>query len=159
MLALVTQKSGSAQTNESPQMLVDRVIHRALNRDYTTTNGVRKISWVPPSAEDFAEIKSLGEKAEIPLSLYIDDKSDFVQLLAITFIDSLEHQSTNTLSPLTRIASDGHRWVVVRLASMDVLERTHSPEGLAVIKSMQDDSDPMVSRRAREILIRKSPTQ
>ena len=154
MLVLVAPKSANAQPNESTQMLVDRVIHRALNRDYSTTNGVKKISWVPPSAEDFAEIKSLGEKAETPLAAYIDDKNDFVQLLAIKFIDSLEHQSINTLSPLTRAATDGHRWVVVRLASMDALERSHGTDGLAVIESMQEDGDPMVSRRAREILIR-----
>jgi hypothetical protein len=153
-----------AQVNSSQSKLsiadakarVDQIVQRVLARGHQTNpDGVLSISFMPPTNEDYAEIRAIGIPAISPLAMHLDDKSDFSQLIAIKFLNSLVDLDPTVQSKL-QLGLSPDRWVVVRLTSMEALDRIPSANFFATAQVMQQDRDPLVAKRAREIIGRHS---
>jgi hypothetical protein len=67
-------------------VVIQQIMATALSRCHSEVNGVKKITFVPATNEEFAEVKALGEEAVTPLAKYLDLKpSGFTQLFAVKY--------------------------------------------------------------------------
>jgi HEAT repeat protein len=133
-----------------PDAVVADVIQSTLKRgESTTSEGYHAYTWVSPSEEDVAKISDLGVKAIAPLSRYLDSPRPFVQLLAVRLLGKVG--GAEAVEPLKRgLATD--RWVVVRTQSLSSLIGTPDSLALPIIQSMRKDADPLVRKRAEDLL-------
>jgi hypothetical protein len=140
---------------EEAKVAVDAVVQRCLSRDFTTLeNGITRISWVNPTDEDYGKIQGLGHSAVDPLATHIESRNDFDQLLAVKFLGSL--RVSGTTKPL-ETATASRNWVIVRLAAMTELWSTATDEGRSWIMNMRNDPDPLVSKRATDLVDSSTP--
>ncbi|MFZ0302203.1 MAG: HEAT repeat domain-containing protein [Terracidiphilus sp.] len=157
-----TEPQASA-VDAAAQLKVAEVMKRALARDYSVVDGwnqnhepvkgVTRISWVPPTAEDYSDIGKLGESAVSVLATYVKPEvkpGGLIQLLAVKFLASIG--TASTIEPLGR-ALDPANWQVARMSALDVLGSMKEPEALAMVRTMLKDGDPVISGRARGILV------
>jgi hypothetical protein len=147
-----------AETNHR----VGEIMRRALARDYSVVVGwtegnmpakvVTRISWVPPTNEDYAQITLLGENAVPALAAYVAPDATpggFVQLLAVDFLASI--RSRSVIRPLGQ-ALDQRNWQVARLAALEALGQRQEEEAISLVQSMFGDNDPLISDHAKQIL-------
>jgi len=82
--------------------IIEQIMTTALSRCYSTVNGVKRITFVPATNQEFAEVKALGQEAVAPLAKYLDlqPKNDLTQLFAVKFLMAIGGSST--LGPLKR---------------------------------------------------------
>src|SRR5260370_39272683 len=88
---------GFGQTSDpKSSAIIERIMTTALSRCYSTGNGVKRISFEPPTNQEFAEVESLGQKAVAPLASYLDlqTKNGFTQLFAVKFLMAISGPST-----------------------------------------------------------------
>ena len=52
--------------------IIEQIMTTALSRCYSTVNGVKGITFVPATNQEFAEMKALGQDAVVPLARYLD---------------------------------------------------------------------------------------
>src|SRR5271167_3337292 len=52
--------------------VIDQIMTTALSRCYSTVDGVKAISFVSPTNEEFTQVEALGPKAVAPLARYLD---------------------------------------------------------------------------------------
>jgi len=137
--------SPTIDANATRRVVVE-VMNRAVGRCYSVVDGwganhqamrgVRRISWVPPTAKDYAIITNLGEKAVPTLAAYVkpDVKpSGLIELDAVKFLESIGTPST--IGPLGA-ALDQENWQVVRLNALDALGKRPEPEAADLIRSV-----------------------
>ena len=97
--------------------VVDQIMTRSLSRCYSTVNGVKRITFEPPTNNEFANVEALGQKAIGPLARYLDlQPKGFTQLFAVNFLMAIG--GTSTLSPLKRAFAQD-QWEVTRAAALD----------------------------------------
>src|SRR5260370_24550874 len=67
--------------------VIQQIMTTALSRCYSTVNGVRRISFAPPTNQEFAEVEALAQKAVAPLATYLDleTKTGFPHLFPVNF--------------------------------------------------------------------------
>lgn len=90
-------------------------------------------------------------RPRLRLSLFLDDKRGFAQLLAVKFLTAV--RGPTVYDPLVH-ATSKDKWQVTRLSAMDGLASSPSVEKLTVIEALQTDEDLLVAKRAREIVDR-----
>ena len=145
----VTSKN-DAQDAPDPSSIVNEIIKSTLQRgEGTTPQGYRFSTWIPPTQEDLFRIKALGEQAVAPLSKYLDSPRPFAQLLAVRLLG--EVGGAAAVEPLKR-GLDASRWSVVRAQSLSSLASTPDSMALPIIQDMRKDSDPLVRKRAEDLL-------
>jgi hypothetical protein len=143
------QKQDS-KIEDDPDTIVANVIQSTLKRgESITDNGYRAYTWVPPSQEDLSKIDYLGVKAVVPLSKYLDSPRPFVQLLAVRLLGQVG--GAEAVEPLKRGLAT-NRWVVVRTQSLSSLVKTPDSLALPIIQNMRKDADPLVRKRAEDLL-------
>lgn len=141
---------------------VTEILTRALARDYSLVDGwnaehqpvrgVKRISWAPPTSQDYADVANLGESAVPALAAYVTPEAKpggLVQALAVRFLGSIG--SASTIRPLGE-ALDPRNWQVARLYALDILGRMPEPEAISLVRSVLQDHDPQLSERAKQIL-------
>jgi hypothetical protein len=132
--------------------VVDQIMATVLARCYSTeTDGFKRIDFVTPTNEEFAQVKALGQKAVEPLARYVDlrPKDDFTQLFAVKFLMAIGGPST--LGPLERaLAQD--QWDVTRAAALDGIFAVSPAEARPCVKAALSDSSQLVRLRAHELL-------
>jgi HEAT repeat protein len=145
---------------------VAEIMKRVLARDcsvgdgWTTgskpVRGVVRISWVPPSDEDYADIAQVGEGAVPALAAYVTPDAKpggFIQAIAVRFLGSIG--SALTIAPLGE-ALDPRNWQVARIYALDFLGSMPEPEAISLVCSVLRDNDPQVAERAEEILLSRN---
>lgn len=107
----------SQASDPESSAVVDQIMTTALSRCYSTVDGVKRISFVSPTNEEFAEVEALGQKAVAPLARYLDlqPKNGFTQLFAVKFLIAIGGSST--LGPLKRAFAQD-QWEVTRAAAL-----------------------------------------
>jgi hypothetical protein len=130
---------------------IERIMATALSRCYSTVNGVKRISFEPPTNQEFAEVEALGEKAVAPLAGYLDlqRKNDFTQLFAVKFLMAIGGPST--LGPLKRAFAQD-QWEVTRAAALSGIFAASHDEAKPYVEAALSDSSQLVRRRARDLL-------
>ena len=159
-------RNSKHNAQDVPAERVRTIISRCLARDYSIVNGyasdgrpvngATRISWVPPMPEDYQEMASIGSDAVKPLSLFLDDRGGFVNLLAVKFL--IRIGGASAFGSLVR-ATNRDEWDVVRVTAMEELAASPNAETTAIIKVMQNDEDPFIAKKAREIVDRLSQSR
>ena len=130
--------------------IIEQIMTTALSRCYSTVGGVKKISFVPPTNEEFTEVEALGQKAVAPLARYLDlqPKNGFTQLFAVKFLMAIGGSST--LGPLKRAFAQD-QWEVTRAAALDGIYAVSHAEAKPYVEAALSDSSQLVRRRAHDL--------
>jgi len=137
---------------QSPSSSVDAVMSRVLSRSHSiTSDGVEEVSWAPPTKEDVAEIKGLGEEAVMPLARYLqtEKKDGFAELLAVKFLIIIGTPST--FQPLT-LALAPEQWEVTRAQALSGIYQLSKDKAKLYILAALNDKSELVNSRAHELL-------
>jgi hypothetical protein len=123
--------------------------------EFTTAEGVKAITRVPPSTEDVNEIKSYGDRAVQPLAEYLATDNAFEYELAMRLMGALGGK--RIIAPLKKVAlydpSARKREYALRWI-------TQGPWDLAsqvITEAADNDRDANVRKAARELLSRHEP--
>jgi hypothetical protein len=130
---------------------IERIMASALSRCYSTVNGVKRISFEPPTNQEFAEVEALGQKAVAPLASYLDlqTKNGFTQLFAVKFLMAIGGPST--LGPLKRAFAQD-QWEVTRAAALSGIFSVSREEARPYVEAALADKSRPVQQRAQELL-------
>jgi hypothetical protein len=130
--------------------VVDRIMATALSRCYSKVNGVTRIAFEPPTSEELAQIKALGEGAVAPLARYIElvPKNGLTQLLAVKFLITVGARST--LGPLEK-AFDQDQWEVTRAQALSGIFGISQVEAKPYVHAGLSDRSSLVRRRAQAL--------
>ena len=132
--------------------VVDQIMATALARCYSTgTDGFKRIDFITPTNEEFAQVEALGQKAIVPLARYVDlrPKNDFTQLFAVKFLMAIGGPST--LGPLKRaLAQD--QWDVTRAAALSGIFAVSPAEAKPYVEAALGEKSQLVRLRAHHLL-------
>jgi len=131
--------------------VVDQIMAAALARCYSTTaDGVRKIEFVTPTNEEFAQVEALGQRAIGPLARYVDlrPQNGFTQLFAVKFLMAIGGPST--FDPLKR-ATAADQWELTRAAGLSGMFRVSRAEAKPYVEAALDDTSQLVRQRAHQL--------
>jgi hypothetical protein len=79
-----------AQTPAKVRERVNTIIRETLQRgEFTTAEGVKGITRIPPSSEDVEEIKSYGDRAVLPLQEHFSSRNAFEYEMAMRLMGEL----------------------------------------------------------------------
>src|SRR5262249_4720442 len=86
-------------------------------RCYSTTNGIRRITVEPPTNQEVAEIRALGERAIEPLAAYLDSerRGGRMQWFAVRFLIAVG--GPGTFAPLQKAFAEDP-WEVTKAAAL-----------------------------------------
>jgi len=128
--------------------IIDQIMTTALSRCYSTVDGVKRISFVSPTNEEFTEVE---QKAVAPLARYLDlqTKNGFTQLFAVKFLMAIGGSST--LGPLKRAFAQD-QWEVTRAAALDGIFAVSHAEAKPYVEAALRDSSELVQQRAHHLL-------
>jgi hypothetical protein len=131
--------------------IIEQIMTTALSRCYSTVNGVKSITFVPATNQEFAEVKALGQEAVAPLARYLDlpEKNGLTQHFAVKFLMAIGGSST--LGPLKRAFAQD-QWEVTRAAALDGIFSVSRDEARPYVRAALADKSPLVQRRAKELL-------
>ena len=142
----------SQTTDAAPSATVQRIMTIALSRCYSEVNGIKKMSFVPATNEEVAEVKALGEEAVAPLARYLDLKprSDFQRLFAVKFLENVS--GTSTLGPLQRAFAQ-NQWEVTRLVAVNAMFAVSEAEAKPYVEKALGDNSQVVRQRAQDLWV------
>ena len=130
--------------------VVDQIMATALARCYwVTADGVKAITFMPPTNEEVAEVKALGPKVVAPLARYLElkQRSGLTQLFAVRFLMGIG--GTSTLAPLKgAFAQD--QWEVVRGALSGLFAASPS-EAKPYVEAALGDQSQVVRQNAQHL--------
>jgi len=131
--------------------VVDQIMATALARCYSTTaDGVKRIDFIPPTNEEFAQVKALGQKAIVPLARYVDlqSKNGFTQLFAVKFLIAIGGPST--LGPLKRAFAQD-QWEVTRDAALYGIFAVSRAEARPYVEGALGDKSQVIRQTAHHL--------
>jgi hypothetical protein len=140
-----------AQTsNTTASAVVKRTMAAVPARCHRTVNGVRMITFIPASDDEFETIKSLGSGAIEPLSTYLDAKvpDGFTQLFAVKFLTALRDPAA--LGALQRAFSQD-QWEVTRMAALDGMFATSQTAAKPYVEAALEDKSAVVRHLAERL--------
>lgn len=123
----------------------------ALARCYSTdTDGFKRIDFVPPTNEEVAQVKGLGQKAVEPLARYLDlqPEDGFTQLFAVRFL--MATGGPSTLGPLKRAFAQD-QWEVTRDVALSAMFEVSPAEAKPYVEAALRDRSHLVRRTARHL--------
>ncbi len=138
-------------SNPKSSAVVDQIMATALARCYSTTpDGLKSITFVPATNEEFAQVKTLGQKAIVPLAKYLDlqSKNGFTQLFAVKFLTAIGGSST--LGPLKRAFAQD-QWEVTRVVALDGIFQVSRAEAKPYVEAALADKSQVVRQRAHDL--------
>jgi hypothetical protein len=139
------------ETGPTAPAVVQEIMTTALSRCYSTINGIRKITFEPPTEPELDQVKSLGEKAVGPLSGYLvlEPKNGLTQLLAVRFL--LAIGGSSTFAPLKR-AFGQDQWEVTRAAALAGMFSVSQDQAKPYVEAALKDKSQLVRQRAQDLM-------
>jgi hypothetical protein len=112
---------------------------------------VKTYTWVPPSQEDVHRLREIGHDAIAPLNRALNPpySRPFQAILAIRLLGEIG--GVDVLPPLTKALKPNNP-NSVRIAALAALISVPKEQALPILQQCVDDSDPVVARRAKELL-------
>lgn len=107
-------------------------------------------TWVPPTAEDIAEVKRLGRRAIPPLDRAFVAKRSFQRLLVVRLLSKIGGLE---IVPTLERALDPTLPNSVRLAALDALTAAPDNFALPLIRAQVNDQDQLVAMKAKSLLV------
>jgi hypothetical protein len=152
----------ASSAGSDAKLRVSEIMERSLARcysvvdgqtpDHRVVKGITRISWYPPTNEDYAEIAQLGEKAIPALATYASPNGKpggFIQLFAVKFLASIGTPST--IRPLGTALSAAN-WQPARLSALAALGKMPEARAASLIQSALNDDDLFIAEHAKQIL-------
>lgn len=142
--------SDQVGNNLRAEAVVREIMAADISRCHSSVNGVKMISFVPPTDAEVAQIRSLGIEAIAPLAAYLDLKSNdgFTQLFAVRFL--VDIGGSATLVPLKR-AFDPDHWEVTRLVALEGMFNASPVEAEPYVKRGLADQSILIRNCANEL--------
>jgi HEAT repeat protein len=106
-------------------------------------------TWIPPTADDIADIKRLGASAIPPLDRAFFIKRAFQRILVIRFLSEI---GGPRIVPTLKRALDPALPNSVRFDALAALTTAPDDLALPLIRANVNDKDPLVANEARELL-------
>lgn len=144
------------QTTAKVRERVNTIIRETLQRgEFTTAEGVKAITRIPPSSEDVEEIKSYGDRAVLPLQEHFSSRNAFEYEMAMRLMGALGGK--RIIEPFQKVIlhdrsarkrEDALRWI------------TQGPWDLAskvITQAAENDPDENVREVAQELLSGHGP--
>jgi len=136
-------------TDPKSSAVVDQIMATALSRCYSTVNGVKRITFEPPTNKEFADVDTLGQNAIGPLARYLDlQPKGFTQLFAVKFLMAIG--GTSTLSPLKRAFAQD-QWEVTRAAALDGIFQVSPTEAKPYVEAALGDKSELVRQYGQHL--------
>jgi hypothetical protein len=121
----------------------------------TTASGVKFSTYIPPSQESVATLRSLGDRAIPILAEYLVSKDDRESRVAMRLLASLG--GARVVPPLAEVART-YPAPRRRILALKWLSSVPSELTLSVFRdSAEHDPDPNVGREAKELLAKSLP--
>jgi len=140
------------ESRETPEAntVVERIMSSAFARCHSERNGVKGLSFVPPTTEEMAEVVSMGDDAIAPLASYFDAEPNggFLQLFAVKFLEALNRHET--FSPLAR-AFDHDQCEVTRNAALNAMFALSEQEAKPYVEAALSDESKVVKQSAARL--------
>lgn len=145
----VLPERSSCQTSEADRV-IKRIMSSALARCHSEHDGIKSLSFVPPTNEEVAEVTAWGDDAIAPLASYVDSKPNdgFTQLFAVRFLMALH--SPDTFPPLAR-AFGRDQWEVTRDAALNAMFALSEQRAKPYVKAALSDESNVVKQSAAHL--------
>jgi HEAT repeat protein len=122
--------------------------------EFTTADGIKAYTKVPPSSESIEEVRKLGNGAIPVLASYIDSSSPREQELAMRFLVAFDGE--RIVHALGNFATHS-AYPTSRAEAVLFLEDAPSSKALPIVQEvLRTDSDPYVRKTAAEFLAKHS---
>lgn len=141
---------GFGQQNDPARAAVRGIMTTAVSRCYSTVNGVKRITFVPPTEEEFNKVRALGDTAVAPLAEYLEleHKDDLTQFMTVKFL--LAIGGVPILPPLER-AFARDQWEVTRAAALSGMFIVSRVKAKPYIEVGLRDESSLVRQRANDL--------
>jgi hypothetical protein len=129
---------------------IKRIMSSAFARCFIETNGIRTITFVPPTNEEVAEVNALGDDAIDPLTAYLEKqpKDGFTQLFAVRFLMAIHNP--RTFDPLAK--AFGHdQWEGTRAAALNGMYAISKEKAKPYVKAALTDESDVVKQSATHL--------
>jgi hypothetical protein len=112
---------------------------------------VKTYTWVPPSQQDARRLREIGHDAIEPLNRALDPPYNrpFQRILAIRLLGEIG--GVDVLPSLTKALKPNNP-KSIRIAALAALISVPKERALPILQQFENDSDPDVARRAKELL-------
>ena len=150
------EKVADVQTTAKVRERVNTIIRETIKRgEFTTADGVRGITRMPPSSEDVEEIKSYGDQAVLPLEEYFYSDSAFEYEMAMRLMSALGGE--RIIKPLKNVVlydpSPRKREYALRWITQGPWEQAAK----VIRQAVEHDPDANVRDVAKELLSGHGP--
>lgn len=142
-------QSTAQALSSDPDTAVPSLIDRILTRGETSRGTIQMSTWVPPTADDIAEIKRLGTSAIPPLDRTFLVKRAFQRILVIRLLSEI---GGPRIVPTLKRALDPALPNSVRFEALAALTTAPDDLALPLIRANVNDKDPLVANEARDLL-------
>ncbi len=129
---------------------VNSLMDRILSRGETHIGDVVANTWIPPSEDDLNKIRAIGPNAIPVLDHALDSKAPFRQFLAVRLLGTVG--GADIVAPLQRVLQLNAP-NSVRMAALAALRSAPDSMAVPIIKQHIKDQDPLVAKRARDLLV------
>lgn len=128
---------------------VASLIERILTRGESSRGTIRVSTWVPPTAEDLAEIERLGIRAIPQLDRAFTGDRSFQRFLVVRLLRDIGGPG---IVPTLKRTLDPALPNSVRFAALDALTAAPDDLALPMIRANVNDKDPLVAKEAKDLL-------
>ena len=149
--ANTSQAESSRQAAASA--VVQQIMSAALSRCYSQVNGVRRITFVPATNGEVAQVKAVGDDAVAPLAGYLETtpRDGFTQLFAVKFLVAVGTPST---IPVLKRAFADDQWEVTRVVALCGMFSIEPAAARPYVKMALADRSPLVRQYAQRLSVR-----
>ena len=145
-----------AQTTAEVRERVDAIISQTIKQgEFTTTDGVKGITRIPPSSEDVEEIKRYGDRAVLPLEEHLSSEDGFEYEIAMRLMGTLGGK--RIIEPLKKVALHDPSARKREYALRWITQGPWDQAGKVISHAAMHDSDANVRKVARELLSGYAP--
>jgi hypothetical protein len=146
--------SAASQTMSSQQAaardVVRSIMSAAIARCYSEVKGIRRITFVPATDSEIAQVKALGDDALAPLGEYLEmtPPDGFTQLFAVRF---LAHVGTPSTLPMLERALAGDQWEATRATALASIYSISPIAASPYVKTALADKSAIVRQTAQRL--------
>lgn len=153
---LAQGKTADTQTTAEVRERVNTIIRETLQRGkFTTAEGVKGITRIPPSAEDVEEIKSYGDRAILPLQEHLSSGNAFEYEMAMRLMGELGGK--RIIEPLKTVILDDQSARKREYALRWITQGPWDQAAKVISHAAENDPDANVRKVAQELLSGHGP--
>ncbi len=149
-------KVAAAQTTAKVRERVNTIIRETLKRgEFTTVEGVRVITRVPPSLADVEEIKNYGDRAVVPLQEHFSSDNTFEYELAMRLMGGLGGK--RIIEPFKKVILNDQSARKREYALSWITQAPWDQASKVIRQAAETDPDENVRKAAKELLSGHAP--